>query len=127
MPHCRKLSASPGSDHPGGPGPRDEENPADSEFLASFGRSDGGSTEWYSPEPAGYVRGRTRYVVVLGTVMSGLGKGVFSSSLVIFACLAALFFFLTPAMPRQQRLFAFMYIVNCHACFPWSGQAALRT
>lgn len=81
MPHCRKLSASPGSDHPGGPGPRNEENPADSEFLASFGRSDGGSTEWYSPEPAGYVRGRTRYVVVLGTVMSGLGKGIFSSSL----------------------------------------------
>ena len=31
--------------------------------------------------PEGYQRGRTRYVVVMGTVMSGLGKGIFSSSL----------------------------------------------
>ncbi len=82
MPHCRRLSPTPGSNTPGGGAPRDDDqNPADSEFLASFGRSDGGSTEWYSPEPAGYVKGRTRYVVVLGTVMSGLGKGIFSSSL----------------------------------------------
>ncbi len=55
-------------------------DPTESDFLASFGQS-GRSTEWYSPEPAGYVRGRTKYVAVIGTVMSGLGKGIFSSSL----------------------------------------------
>ncbi len=38
-------------------------------------------SEHYSPMPAGYQRGRHKYVVVLGTVMSGLGKGIFSSSL----------------------------------------------
>ena len=38
-------------------------------------------TEFYSPTPAGYVRGKTKYVVVVGTVMSGLGKGIFASSL----------------------------------------------
>ena len=42
-------------------------------------RSD--DTEFYLPLPAGYELGRTRYVVVFGTVMSGLGKGIFSSSL----------------------------------------------
>src|SRR5690606_35846927 len=30
--------------------------------------------------PEGYRRGRHKYVVVLGTVMSGLGKGIFASS-----------------------------------------------
>ena len=38
-------------------------------------------TEFYTPIPAGYKRGKTKYVVVFGTVMSGLGKGIFSSSL----------------------------------------------
>ncbi len=38
------------------------------------------STEFYSPIPEGYIKGRTKYVVVIGTVMSGLGKGIFSSS-----------------------------------------------
>jgi len=31
--------------------------------------------------PTGYEPGKTKYVVVFGTVMSGLGKGIFSSSL----------------------------------------------
>ncbi|UCD30722.1 MAG: CTP synthase [Planctomycetota bacterium] len=31
--------------------------------------------------PAGYKPGKTKYVIVFGTVMSGLGKGIFSSSL----------------------------------------------
>ena len=31
--------------------------------------------------PPGYVKGRHKYVVVVGTVMSGLGKGIFASSL----------------------------------------------
>lgn len=38
-------------------------------------------TEFYSPAPAGYRKNRTKFVVVVGTVMSGLGKGIFSSSL----------------------------------------------
>ena len=37
-------------------------------------------TEFFSPVPEGYVKGRHKYVIVLGTVMSGLGKGIFSSS-----------------------------------------------
>ncbi|MBI5390423.1 CTP synthase [Candidatus Woesearchaeota archaeon] len=37
--------------------------------------------EYYTPVPEGYVRGKTKYVVVFGTVMSGLGKGIFSSCL----------------------------------------------
>ncbi len=38
-------------------------------------------TEFYSSVPKGYVCGRHKFVVVMGTVMSGLGKGIFSSSL----------------------------------------------
>ena len=49
-------------------------------FLSQFGKS-GDTKEFYSPIPEGYKQGHTRYVVVLGTVMSGLGKGIFSSSL----------------------------------------------
>jgi len=38
-------------------------------------------TEFYTPMPDGYIRGRCKYVAIMGTVMSGLGKGIFSSSL----------------------------------------------
>jgi len=38
-------------------------------------------TEFYTPTPDGYRVGQTKYVVVFGTVMSGLGKGIFASSL----------------------------------------------
>lgn len=38
-------------------------------------------SEYFSPYPDGYVKGKTKYVVVTGTVMSGLGKGIFSSCL----------------------------------------------
>ncbi|HPP22251.1 MAG TPA: CTP synthase [Phycisphaerae bacterium] len=38
-------------------------------------------TEFYAPMPAGYRPGKTKYVIVFGTVMSGLGKGIFSSTL----------------------------------------------
>ena len=48
-------------------------------FLRQFGRSQE-ATEFHSPAPEGYQRGRHRYVAVVGTVMSGLGKGIFSSS-----------------------------------------------
>jgi len=49
------------------------------ELLA--GAADASSyTEYYSPVPDGYQPGRHKYVIVLGTVMSGLGKGIFASS-----------------------------------------------
>ncbi len=38
-------------------------------------------SEFFSPIPAGYKKGRTKYCFVMGTVMSGLGKGIFSSCL----------------------------------------------
>ncbi len=38
-------------------------------------------TEYFSPIPPGYKKGKTRYVIVMGTVISGLGKGIFSSCL----------------------------------------------
>ena len=38
-------------------------------------------TEFYTPMPEGYQPGQTKYVVVFGTVMSGLGKGIFASSM----------------------------------------------
>jgi CTP synthase len=38
-------------------------------------------SEFFSPVPKGYKKGKTRYVFVMGTVMSGLGKGIFSSCL----------------------------------------------
>ncbi len=50
------------------------------ELLASLGNTTL-ETEFFTLFPTGYVKGRTKYVVVLGTVMSGLGKGIFSSSL----------------------------------------------
>ena len=53
---------------------------AEAQFLSKFGQS-AEASEWYSPIPEGYQKGRTRFVVVVGTVMSGLGKGIFSSSL----------------------------------------------
>ena len=50
------------------------------DLLASVGQSKE-ETEFYTPMPPGYVKGRHKYVVVVGTVMSGLGKGIFASSL----------------------------------------------
>src|SRR6266700_1627215 len=51
-----------------------------SEMLEKLGKSQD-ETEFYTPMPAGYRKGHHKYVVVVGTVMSGLGKGIFSSSL----------------------------------------------
>jgi CTP synthase len=50
------------------------------ELLASVSETSTES-EYFSPIPKGYVKGKTKYVVVMGTVMSGLGKGIFSSCL----------------------------------------------
>lgn len=53
----------------------------DAENLLNSTRDASVETEFYLPMPGGYRPGQTKYVVVLGTVMSGLGKGIFSSSL----------------------------------------------
>ena len=50
------------------------------ELLAKIGNQTE-ETEFYTPMPEGYRRGHHKYVIVVGTVMSGLGKGIFSSSL----------------------------------------------
>jgi CTP synthase len=52
----------------------------DNDLLASVSDSSAES-EFFSPTPAGYKKGKTKYCFVLGTVMSGLGKGIFSSCL----------------------------------------------
>lgn len=49
--------------------------------LLSAVRDKTDETEFYTPMPDGYQPGRHKYVAVFGTVMSGLGKGIFSSSL----------------------------------------------
>jgi CTP synthase len=38
-------------------------------------------SEFFNPIPEGYRPGKHKYVIVFGTVLSGLGKGIFSSSL----------------------------------------------
>ena len=50
------------------------------ELLAGVSESSV-ENEYFSPIPKGYQKGQTKYVVVMGTVMSGLGKGIFSSCL----------------------------------------------
>jgi len=37
--------------------------------------------EYYNPIPEGYQIGKTKFIIVSGTVMSGLGKGIFAASL----------------------------------------------
>src|SRR3989338_1995464 len=50
------------------------------EMLQGFaGTSD--DQEFYLLSPPGYKIGATKYVVVLGSVISGVGKGIFSASL----------------------------------------------
>ncbi|UCF35014.1 MAG: CTP synthase (glutamine hydrolyzing) [Phycisphaerales bacterium] len=50
------------------------------DVLSSIGHASE-ETEFFTPLPTGYKPGKTKYVIVFGTVMSGLGKGIFSSSL----------------------------------------------
>src|SRR5215469_14202747 len=50
------------------------------DLLARVGQSKE-ETEFYTPMPPGYRPGHHKYVIVVGTVMSGLGKGIFSSSM----------------------------------------------
>ena len=51
----------------------------DEKFLGKL--SDKSSEEQYSPFPEGYKIGQTKYVIITGSVISGIGKGIFSSSL----------------------------------------------
>src|SRR3954451_24109937 len=51
------------------------------DLLAKIGQSTDDETEFYQPMPPGYRRGHHKYVVGVGTVKKGLGKGIFSSSL----------------------------------------------
>ncbi|WP_428389048.1 CTP synthase [Mucisphaera sp.] len=67
MPHSRNHPAS-------------SVTPPSDSLLEEAGRQSHES-EFFNPVPSGYVKGRHKYLVVLGTVMSGLGKGIFSSSL----------------------------------------------
>jgi CTP synthase len=50
------------------------------ELLAGVSETSAES-EYFSPIPTDYKKGQTKYVIVMGTVMSGLGKGIFSSCL----------------------------------------------
>jgi len=43
--------------------------------------SDASSEENYSSFPDGYQKGKTKYVIITGSVISGIGKGIFSSAL----------------------------------------------
>ncbi len=63
---------------PPNPSPEPENNVE--EMLASVGAASH-ETEFFNPIPPGYRHGHHKYVIVLGTVMSGLGKGIFASSL----------------------------------------------
>src|SRR5438445_3231427 len=53
---------------------------SNAELLAKIGQQTE-ETEFYTPMPPGYRPGHHKYVIVVGTVMSGLGKGIFASSL----------------------------------------------
>jgi CTP synthase len=76
--------ASPQSGRPFRPAARvPDDEPAEAaarNLLAAAGESSP-YTEFYSPVPDGYRKGFHKYVVVFGTVMSGLGKGIFASSM----------------------------------------------
>src|SRR5512146_1514377 len=54
---------------------------ADSKELLTKISDASTESEFFSPIPPNYKKGKTRYVFVMGTVMSGLGKGIFSSCL----------------------------------------------
>lgn len=50
------------------------------ELLASIAKQTD-EHEFYTPVPKNYKPGKTKYIVTMGTVISGLGKGIFGSSL----------------------------------------------
>ncbi|MHC4857752.1 MAG: glutamine hydrolyzing CTP synthase, partial [Planctomycetota bacterium] len=54
---------------------------SDSKDLLAKISGSSSDNEYFLPLPKGYQKGKTKYVIVTGTVMSGLGKGIFSSCL----------------------------------------------
>jgi len=75
MPHKKNQSASDRRSGSAAGGP------TGADLLATLGDSaETGTSEAYSPIPKGYSKGKHKYLAVFGTVMSGLGKGIFSSS-----------------------------------------------
>jgi CTP synthase len=44
------------------------------DLLAKIGQTATDETEFYTPMPPGYRRGHHKYVIVVGTVISGLGR-----------------------------------------------------
>ncbi|MEM1446205.1 MAG: CTP synthase [Planctomycetota bacterium] len=76
MPHSPNAADAEYQPTSGNPSPSGEA----SDLLREAGQSSH-ETEFFNPIPAGYVKGRHKFVMVFGTVMSGLGKGIFSSSL----------------------------------------------
>ncbi len=56
-------------------------DPVGADLLAEAEIRSMANSEYYSPIPDGYKKGKHKYVAILGTVMSGLGKGIFSSSM----------------------------------------------
>ncbi len=75
-PHPTTARPDAGSARPAG---EDEHARSPGDLLSSVADTSA-YTEFYSPIPEGYRKGFHRYVIVLGTVMSGLGKGIFASS-----------------------------------------------
>ncbi|MCW5765089.1 MAG: CTP synthase (glutamine hydrolyzing) [Phycisphaeraceae bacterium] len=83
-----KDSKSRGRAGPPGCGPdlpglsEREQNDTDRADAAGLlaGAAETSASEYYSPFPPGYRRGYHKFVVVFGTVMSGLGKGIFAAS-----------------------------------------------
>ncbi len=51
----------------------------DEKFLGKI--SDKSSSENFAEFPKGYKKGKTKYVIITGSVISGIGKGIFSSVL----------------------------------------------
>ncbi|HMN40008.1 MAG TPA: CTP synthase [Phycisphaerales bacterium] len=90
--HIKELEAvasgkPAGEGRPGKPPPKKgASEQAEAEVMAGVGgllarHADRNTeTEFFSPMPEGYRPGRTKFIAVFGTVMSGLGKGIFASS-----------------------------------------------
>lgn len=56
------------------------ESPDSHEIFKSVSKKSDDS-EFFSSFPKGYQKGKTKYVIITGTVISGVGKGTFSSSI----------------------------------------------
>jgi CTP synthase len=54
--------------------------PEDSEAVLSSLSHKSSDHEFYTPVPKGYEAGRTKYFIVTGSVISGVGKGIFCSA-----------------------------------------------